>query len=401
MIKASRKNIQTPYVAHVSQTCLMIPRPGIPSPTEVLMTSTSYPSDAGDWRGVFIRHMAEALARRSDIRLRLWAPPGDIPEVAEYVACESETKWLADLMSAGGIAHLLRTHPVRGVAAPLQLLVMLRRLYRRESSIHLYHVNWLQNAIPLPNNGRPLLVTVLGTDMQLLKLPGMMPLLRRAFANRRVAVCPNAEWMLPELQRHFGDIASIRFVPFGIDPRWFDVLRQPAAPARWLCVSRVTSGKIGSLFDWCEPFFADGQRELHLLGPMQQAMALPAWVRYHGATDPDALCRHWFPSARGLITLSRHAEGRPQVMLEAMAAGLPIIASTLPAHTDLLRHRETGWLCEHATDVGEALDTLDHDPVNREMGLRARAWVQSEIGTWDDCAGRYASIYHDLLKTSK
>ena len=37
----------------------------------VLMVSTSYPRDAADWHGIFIRHLAAALARRADIQLDL------------------------------------------------------------------------------------------------------------------------------------------------------------------------------------------------------------------------------------------------------------------------------------------------------------------------------------------
>lgn len=360
------------------------------------MVSTSYPADFADWRGVFIRHLAEAIARRDDIALSLWSPPGEIPHNVAFAPTDPERSWLATLMEDGGIAHLLRIRPVRGLWAALRLLSMLRRLYQRERDASVLHVNWLQNALSLPRDRRPVLLTVLGTDMQFLRLPGMRALLRGALANRPAAICPNAEWMLPTLQRDFGGVAAIRHIPFGIQPRWFKVERTLPDPSRWLCVSRVTQGKIGTLFDWCEPWFANGQRELHLLGPMQQSMSLPWWVHYHGATNPDALCRHWFPSAQGLISLSQHAEGRPQVMLEAMAAGLPIIASAIPAHIDLL-DEQTGSLCHDAHDVGRALDLLDDESRNRAMGEHARARMRAEVGTWDDCAARYARIYQELL----
>jgi glycosyltransferase involved in cell wall biosynthesis len=361
------------------------------------MISTSYPADLADWRGLFIRHMVDALARRMDVDLRVWSPPGEFPGNAKYVASSGEARWLAGLMRAGGIAHLMRTGGLRGLDAPLRLLGMLRDLYRREFSVDLYHVNWLQNALALPRNNLPLLTTVLGTDMQLLKLPGMTHMLRRVFRRRRTAICPNAQWMLPELHRRFGDLAGIRFVPFGIEPRWFHVERRPEGPSKWLCVSRLTQGKIGTLFEWCEPFFSAGRRELHLFGPMQETMKVPPWVRYHGAATPESLCAEWFPKANGLITLSRHAEGRPQVMLEAMAAGLPVIASRIPAHEDLLQHEETGWLCGDAEGVGAALETLDELSTSTELGLRAKAWVQQNIGTWDDCAARYFNVYADLV----
>src|SRR5690606_8597966 len=144
------------------------------------------------------------------------------------------------LMASGGIAHQLRRGGWRGVKAALQLLSCLFKLYRRERDIDLRHVNWLQNALLLPRDEIPLLVTVLGTDMQLLKLPGMTTLLRRVFRCRATAICPNAAWMMPELTRRFGDVAEVRGLPFGIDPVWFALQRAPQVPERWLCVSRIT-----------------------------------------------------------------------------------------------------------------------------------------------------------------
>lgn len=369
------------------------------SAPNILMVSTSYPADLNDWRGLFIRHLTWALSRRRDLTLRLWSPPGEFPLNAQYSATAQEGEWLANLMAAGGIAHLMRSGGIKGLGAPARLLWLLRALYRRESSVDLYHINWLQNTLMLPQDHRPVLATVLGTDMQLLKIPGMTQWLRHKFRRRPVAICPNAQWMVPELRRRFGDCAAIRFLPFGIEPRWFNVDRKPEIPSKWLCVSRLTPAKIGTLFDWCEPFFRAGSRELHLFGPMQQDMRVPAWVNYHGPATPQSLCTEWFPTARGLITLSRHAEGRPQVMLEAMASGLPIIASRIPAHEDLLQHEQTGWLCNDASEVDKALQTLEDERANTEVGSRAKAWSHTEIGSWDDCAARYCAVYKDLLNS--
>ncbi|MCC7256444.1 MAG: glycosyltransferase family 4 protein [Dokdonella sp.] len=363
----------------------------------VLMVATSYPANLGDWRGLFIRHVADALARRGDTHLSLWAPPGEVPANARYVATRDEAHWLAQLMQAGGVAHLMRTQGVRGLATPLGLLRMLRSLYVRETDIDALHVNWLQNAIALPRNRIPLLVTVLGSDLALLRLPGMAALLRRVFRGRRVFICPNAAWMVPQLKQRFGDLAQVRHVPFGIDPCWYAVEHAPASPSRWLCVSRLTKGKIGTLFAWGEAAFAGTNRELHLFGPMQEEMEIPDWVHYHGPASPKALCEDWFPTARGLVSLSAHAEGLPQVMLEAMAAGLPILASRIAAHEDLLQHESTGWLCGSADDFAAALDALDEDALGRKVGQRAHDFVRTRVGTWDDCAARYADIHRELV----
>ena len=365
---------------------------------EILLISTSFPSDRQDWRGIFIRHLTDALARRPDLQLRLWVPPGEHHADARPSLHGDDETWLRRLMEDGGIAHLLRRRTLLGLIRSASLLQRLRRTYRR-SDADLYHINWLQNALPLPNDGRPALITVLGSDMSLLRIPGMRRMVRRVVRQRNAVLCPNADWMVEPLTRDFGTVTRIEPVPFGIDAGWYEMQREPltSGPSVWLVVSRLTKNKLGTLFSWCEPYFRNGKRELHLLGPMQEQMTLPNWVHQHGPVSGDALRQDWFPRAHGLVTLSQHAEGRPQVMLEAMAAGLPIIASRLSAHEDLLRHRDTGWLCGQAADVGDALAALEDPETNTSMGLRAREWAGREVGTWDDCAARYVKLYEDLI----
>lgn len=362
----------------------------------VLLTATSYPADALAWQGRFIADMAAALGRRNDVEVQLWAPPGELPAGVNSGLVADDAAWLAALLARGGIAHLLRKNRMAGGLAALGLLRRQQRALRRHRPA-VVHANWLQNALALWRTRTPALVTVLGSDYGLLDLPGMVPMLRRVFRPRRTILAPNAAWMATRLERLFGDLAEIRPVPFGVDARWFAVDRKLAPPWRWLVVSRLTPDKIGDLFAWGAGLFGIG-RELHLFGPMQEEVIVPNWVQYHGATHPAALRDEWFPQAAGLITLSRHDEGRPQVMLEAMAAGLPVIASDLPAHRDLIHHRETGWLVGSREELQSALCFLEMPEQNQNIGQAARCWIKATIGDWDDCAARYAACYKDLLK---
>lgn len=361
------------------------------------MSSTSYPENAHDWRGRFIASLAAALARREDIALSLWAPPGELPDNVVAAATTDDVRWLRRLSQQGGIAHLLRNRRMFATATIVQLLARLRRAYRRQPA-DVCHVNWLQNALPLWGTRTPALITVLGSDFGLLRLPGMKALVRAVLRQRRAILAPNAEWMLPELERVFGDLAEIRPIAFGVDDPWFAVLRSPPGQvSHWLVITRLTRNKIGDLFEWGEGLFGQ-DRVLHLFGPMQEELALPSWVQFHGPTHPEELLTTWFPQACGLITLSRHDEGRPQVMLEAMASGLPVIASNLSAHRDIIRHRQTGWLVDSANELREALAMLEKPSHNQETGKAARTWIRENIGTWDDCAARYASAYKCLLE---
>ncbi|MFZ6653666.1 glycosyltransferase family 4 protein [Undibacterium sp. TJN19] len=367
----------------------------------VMLVSTSYPKNAQDWQGRFIADMLQSLSEKPNLKLSLWAPPGEVPANVATCLDTEDARQLNDMLAGGGIAHIVRSKGLRGIFHVFSLLRMLRQAYRRQVRLDVAHVNWLQNALPLWGSKTPALVTVLGTDFALLSLPGMQTLLRIVLRQRSCIIAPNAEWMQAKLQQAFGDLAEIRVIPFGVEKKWFTVQRRvPAnAPKKWLVVTRITQKKLGHLLDWCQGLMNE-HRELHLFGPMQEQITLPDWIHYHGPTNPTALSTEWFPQAAGLLTLSQHDEGRPQVLLEAMAAGLPVIVSDIPGHRSLVRDQQTGWICDSPDKLRQALDFLDMAENNTALGKAAQDWIKTEIGTWDDCASRYETAYRDLMRKS-
>jgi len=365
---------------------------------KILLSSSSYPQDAQDWRSRFIANMVAALAKRNDLELALWSPFGTVPQSVAWANSTDDTRWLDMLSHNGGIAQVLRSRHVFAVGTAVSLLVRLARVYRRQSA-DVVHANWLQNALPLWGTRTPALITVLGSDFGLLRLPGMRTAVRAMLQQRKAVLAPNAQWMVATLQDAFGDLAEVRPILFGVDGAWFELQRTPASDEvqHWLAITRLTHAKIGDLFTWGDGLFGP-QRQLHLFGPMQESVDVPSWVQYHGPTHPAELQQKWFPNASGLITLSRHDEGRPQVMLEAMASGLPVLASDLPAHRDLVQHRQTGWMAADRKALVEGLDWLEDPRHNQQAGQSARQWIKDTIGTWDDCAAHYAAAYRDLLE---
>lgn len=75
-------------------------------------------------------------------------------------------------------------------------------------------------------------------------------------------------------------------------------------------------------------------------------------------------------------------EGPPKALLEAMSAGVPVIAARAQGSGAVIRHRDTGWLCEDTSPDGlrRALTELMEDSrLRTQMGRAARRYIQQNF----------------------
>ncbi|KUF10168.1 glycosyltransferase [Pseudoponticoccus marisrubri] len=83
-----------------------------------------------------------------------------------------------------------------------------------------------------------------------------------------------------------------------------------------------------------------------------------------------------------LFVLPSFAEGVPVVLMEAMAAQVPVVTTRIAGIPELVEHDVSGLLVPpgHATALAEALDALLADPERRRrMGAAGRAKVQADF----------------------
>jgi glycosyltransferase involved in cell wall biosynthesis len=88
----------------------------------------------------------------------------------------------------------------------------------------------------------------------------------------------------------------------------------------------------------------------------------------------------------------------PNAVLEAMAGGLPVIASRIAGNEELVVHGTTGLLVESEDVDGlrDSLRALIERPADRQrMGLASRLRVEQEY-SWESSARQYSSLLEGL-----
>ena len=102
---------------------------------------------------------------------------------------------------------------------------------------------------------------------------------------------------------------------------------------------------------------------------------LPDVVEFRGAVAMSAQEYR----AADIFVLTSDFEGTPNVILEAMASGLPVVACRTGGVAEIVRHGETGYIAERGDEASavEHLQTLIESSMLRaRMGQAARQYVQ-------------------------
>lgn len=95
-----------------------------------------------------------------------------------------------------------------------------------------------------------------------------------------------------------------------------------------------------------------------------------------------------------LLVLPSLWEGLPNVVLEAMAAGLPVVACDVDGVREIISHGETGW-CVPVGDHGalaEAISAALEAPETRRRIAAAAQDVVNQKFTWDAAIQSYAKL---------
>jgi glycogen synthase len=332
---------------------------------KVAVLTTSYPRDPGDAAGRFVAEAVEHLRERVEVEV---VSPQDFRHYG--------------IAYGHGIAGNLRARPWLVLAVP----GMLRNYVAaaRALDADLLHAHWLPSGWVAARTGRPFVLQVWGTDLELARRAPRLA--RRILSRARLVVAASTE--LAEAARRLG-APDVRVIPSGVDlPA---EVGQEAEPPEVLYAGRLSEEK-GVL----ELVAAAHGMKLVVAGdgPLRSRVA-----GARGFVPHDELQDLYARAA--IVACPSRREGFGVACLEAMAHGRPVVAGDVGGLRDLVVDGETGYLVppRDVAALRAALEgLLDDAELRRRLGAAARERARTRF-SWDAFTDATLAAYRDASGT--
>ncbi len=391
----------------------------------LLVFTTLWPNAEQPHFGLFVRHRIAALARQSDVNVRVVAPVPYFPKTLQARFLPASWRRAARMPARELVTGFDTYHP-RFFNPPKVGM----RFYGRwmaqgaEALLRRIHLEWpidvLDAHYAYPDGeaatllgarlGIPVVVTARGTDINLFaQLPHIRP--RLAATLQRAARVIAVSQALQERMLALGvSKEKIAVIGNGVDrtvffPRARDEARQNLGlnlPDRMLLTvaSLVSLKRIDRLIDALAqlPPELDGRKtRLFVLGEGPLRPALTAQISRLNLQDrvvllgarPQAELADWYAAA-DLFCLASEREGCPNVVLEALACGLPVLAADVGGVRELVPTPACGRVLTEPTAANFAVEIAAALQANWSRTAMATC---AGVRSWDDVAQEVLRYY--------
>lgn len=197
----------------------------------------------------------------------------------------------------------------------------------------------------------------------------------------------------------------IHIIPNGVDTEFFFCnIQYPPKDVRILFVGRLSKQK--GLFNLIKSIkilqyelnknylfeiVGEGPDKEELL-KMTQKNGLSKSIQFSGWLDKQSLCyKYQQATAFAFPSLS---EGMPNAVLEAMATGLPVIATKVAGNEELIRDGENGYLvpANDCYSFAQKVDQMVNEPSKLKMMSQKSREIAMDEYSWEHVADEYINL---------
>lgn len=210
----------------------------------------------------------------------------------------------------------------------------------------------------------------------------------------KIFVVPNGgNYIFPSLPKREDNIQVLYLGNFISTKGIFDVLKAAA-----IINEREDMKNINIMFLFAGSW-RDNEVKKEFERMLEEHSGLP--VRVLGPVTGEEKCRVLASSDIFVFPTYFPPEGHPWVIVEAMAAGLPIISTDHGAIAESVIHNENGFIIEKRSpiQIAEKIQYLsDHPEIRKRMGNKSRQFYLANF-TEEKMVERLMIAFHSVLKT--
>jgi glycosyltransferase involved in cell wall biosynthesis len=403
---------------------------------KIAVLTSSYPRFPGDGTAPFIMAFCEGLsALGHDVRVFAPYDPEVIPDENNKVHVNWFKYIWPDKWNVIGHARSLRAdvrlRPIAYILLPFYILCAALSLIRNINlqRADLIHVHWI-----LPNGlaamfasilkGIPYVVSLHGSDMYLARRNKLFRSISRMIFNHAGGVTACSPELLQAALEMGAPERSI-LLPYGVDTHKFNPeqsnpqirgsLNSNHDEVLILSLGRLVYKKGFNILIDSIPTVVKAEPKVKVIiggdGPLKVELAdqielleMDRYIHLAGTIPWDEIPEYLasgdifvLPSIRDKYG---NIDGLPNVLLEAMSSGKPVIASDIPGVKNVLEDGHTGLLVPSgdSTELSRAIIALVENPsLRKKLGDGARISIQEHF-TWQETVKKLARFFNLIIE---
>ena len=383
----------------------------------LLVTASTFPRWAEDSEPRFVYDLCCALSQEFDVTALVPASPG-AAEQEELGPVHVERYHYfpihryETLCSPGAIVPRIKEKKSRALLVPFLFASLWWNLWRRRHQFDAVHAHWLipqgivQSFVPMPY-----LVTGHGSDLSSLNFAPLRALKSRCL--RRAGAVTVVSEKLRTIAQSLVPGLDCSVLPMGCDTSAFGPqYRQPnvfgsgegpvvlfvgrLVPVKGVDVLLQAMARVNARL----AIVGTGPQEQNL---RQLAVVLGVRASFFGALPHEQLRVLYAPSdclAVSSVVLSNgYADGRPTVLPEAMASGLPVVATRSGGIPDLIHDGENGLLVPpgDAEALADALNQVLNDK-DLHRRLAENGLAEAKLYDYSVVGDAYAALLQQVME---